>query len=129
MALQRGDARHVHKPGQVFCRVHVDDIVGALLHCLQRPATQQPSIVNVCDDKPAPSSELLGYAAHLLDCSLPEVQRFDAVKDTMSPMALSFWRDNRRVSNDRLTKELAYKLQYSSYREGLRACLSAEAHG
>ena len=129
LALQRGDARHVHKPGQVFCRVHVDDIVGALLHCLQRPATQRPSIVNVCDDRPAPSSELLGYAAHLLDCSLPEVQCFDAVKDTLSPMALSFWRDNRRVSNDRLTKELAYKLQYSSYREGLRACLSAEAHG
>ena len=127
VTLQRGDARHVHKPGQVFCRVHVDDIVGALLHCLRLPAAKRPSIVNVCDDRPAPSSELLAYAAHLLDCPLPELQWFDAVKDAMSPMALSFWRDNRRVSNRRLTKELGYALQFPSYREGLQACLRAEA--
>ena len=128
LALQRGDARHVHKPGQVFCRVHVDDIVGALLHCLRLPVSQRPSIVNVCDDRPAPSSELLAYAAHLLDCPLPELQWFDAVKDAMSPMALSFWRDNRRVKNHKLTQELGYALRYPSYREGLHACLKVEAH-
>ena len=122
-----GDARHVHKPGQVFCRVHVDDIVGALLHCLRLPAAKRPSIVNVCDHRPAPSSELLGYAAHLLGCPLPELHWFEAVQDSMSPMALSFWRDNRRVSNRRLTKELGYALQFPSYREGLQACLKAAA--
>ena len=127
LALQRGDARHVHKPGQVFCRVHVDDIVGALLHCLRLPATQRPSIVNVCDNRPAPSSELLGYSAHLLGCPLPELQWFEAVEGNMSPMALSFWRDNRRVSNRKLTQELGYALTYPSYREGLQACLKAEA--
>ena len=127
VTLQRGDARHVHKPGQVFCRVHVDDIVGALLHCLRLPAAKRPSIVNVCDNRPAPSSELLGYAAHLLGCQLPELHWFEAVQDSMSPMALSFWRDNRRVSNRRLTKELGYALQFPSYREGLQACLRAEA--
>ena len=127
VTLQRGDARHVHKPGQVFCRVHVDDIVGALLHCLRLPAAKRPSIVNVCDNRPAPSSELLGYAAHLLGCQLPELHWFEAVQDSMSPMALSFWRDNRRVSNRRLTKELGYALQFPSYREGLQACLKAQA--
>ena len=127
VTLQRGDARHVHKPGQVFCRVHVDDIVGALLHCLRLPAAKRPSIVNVCDNRPAPSSELLGYAAHLLGCPLPQLHWFEAVQDSMSPMALSFWRDNRRVSNRRLTKELGYALQFPSYREGLQACLKAEA--
>ena len=127
LALQRGDARHVHKPGQVFCRVHVDDIVGALLHCLRLTASQRPTIVNVCDNRPAPSSELLAYAAHLLDCPLPELQWFDAVKDVMSPMALSFWRDNRRVKNHKLTQELGYALRYPSYREGLHACLKVEA--
>ena len=127
LTLQRGDARHVHKPGQVFCRVHVDDIVGALLHCLRLPAAKRPSIVNVCDNRPAPSSELLGYAAHLLGCPLPELHWFEAVQDSMSPMALSFWRDNRRVSNRRLTKELGYALQFPSYREGLQACLKAQA--
>ena len=127
LSLQRGDARHVHKPGQVFCRVHVDDIVGALLHCLRLPASKRPSIVNVCDNRPAPSSELLGYAAHLLGCPLPELHWFEAVQDSMSPMALSFWRDNRRVSNLRLTKELGYALQFPSYREGLQACLKAQA--
>ncbi len=127
VTLQRGDARHVHKPGQVFCRVHVDDIVGALLHCLQLPAAKRPSIVNVCDNRPAPSSELLGYAAHLLGCPLPQLHWFEAVQDSMSPMALSFWRDNRRVSNRRLTKELGYALLFPSYREGLQACLKAQA--
>ena len=127
VTLQRGDARHVHKPGQVFCRVHVDDIVGALLHCLQLPAAKRPSIVNVCDNRPAPSSELLGYAAHLLGCPLPDLHWFEAVQDSMSPMALSFWRDNRRVSNRRLTKELGYALLFPSYREGLQACLKAQA--
>ena len=127
VTLQRGDARHVHKPGQVFCRVHVDDIVGALLHCLRLPAAKRPSIVNVCDNRPAPSSELLGYAAHLLGCPLPQLHWFEAVQDSMSPMALSFWRDNRRVSNRRLTKELGYALLFPSYREGLQACLKAQA--
>ena len=126
VTLQRGDARHVHKPGQVFCRVHVDDIVGALLQCLHLPPAKRPSIVNVCDNRPAPSSELLGYAAHLLGCPLPELHWFEAVQNSMSPMALSFWRDNRRVSNRRLTKELGYALQFPSYREGLQACLKAQ---
>jgi nucleoside-diphosphate-sugar epimerase len=123
--LQSGRSRLLHKPGQVFCRVHVDDICGAVLHCLQQPPARQPSVVNVCDAEPCSSSEQLGFAAHLLGCPLPPLQRFAAVCDQMSPMALSFWQENRRVRNDLLCRQLGYRLLYPSYREGLRACLAA----
>jgi hypothetical protein len=80
----------------------------------------------VSDDSPCPSSETLGYAAHLLGCKLPAVQRFETIAPAMSPMALSFWADNRRVSNHRLCKELGYQLLYPSYREGFAASLQEE---
>jgi nucleoside-diphosphate-sugar epimerase len=124
--LRSGKARLVHKPGQVFCRIHVDDIVGALLHALALPAEQRPAVLNVSDDAPCPSSETQGYAAHLLGCKLPELQRFEQVAGTLSPMALSFWADNRRVSNRLLCQELGYQLRYPSYREGFRASLAEE---
>ena len=124
--LRQGGARLIHKPGQVFCRIHVDDIVGALLHCAARPVEQRTPVVNVSDDAPCPSSETLGYAAHLLGCKLPPVQRFDAVAPSLSPMALSFWADNRRVSNGLLCNELGYRLRYPSYREGFAASLREE---
>jgi nucleoside-diphosphate-sugar epimerase len=124
--LRQGSARLIHKPGQVFCRIHVDDIVGALLHCAARPMERRPPVVNVSDDAPCPSSETLGFAAHLLGCKLPPVQRFDAVAPSLSPMALSFWADNRRVSNGLLCNELGYRLRYPSYREGFAASLREE---
>lgn len=126
-SLRQGESRLVHKQDQVFCRIHVDDIAGAVLHCMGQPPAQQPTLVNVVDNRPAPSSELLGYAAHLLDCKLPDYQPFERIAADLSPMALSFWRDNRRVSNRRLTQELGYQLHYPSYREGLKACLNEEA--
>ena len=124
--LQEGTARLVHKPGQVFCRIHVDDIVGALLHGLALPAERRPALLNVSDDCPCPSSETLGFAAHLLGCPLPPLQRFEAIAPAMSPMALSFWADNRRVSNRRLCRELGYRLIHPSYREGFAASLAEE---
>ncbi len=126
LGLRRGEARLIHKAGQVFCRIHRDDIVGALLHCLGLPPSQRPPLLNLVDQQPAPSSELLGFAAHLLQCPLPPYQNFEAVAPQLSPMALSFWQDNRRVSNQLLTEGLGYRLLYPSYREGLRACLSEE---
>ena len=126
--LRRGETRLVHKRGQVFCRIHVDDIVGAVMHCLALPAEQRPALLNVVDQKPAPSSEVISYAAHLLGCSLPDYQDFEAIAAELSPMALSFWRDNRRVSNRRLTQDLGYKLLYPSYREGLQGCLNEEGY-
>lgn len=124
--LAQGTARLVHKRGQVFCRIHVDDIVGALLHGLSLPPAQRPPLLNVSDDCPCPSSETLGYAAHLLGCKLPPLQRFEAIAGSMSPMALSFWADNRRVSNHLLCQQLGYQLRHPSYREGFAASLSEE---
>lgn len=124
--LRQGNARLIHKPGQVFCRIHVDDIVGALLHCAALPRAERPAVINVSDDVPCPSSETLGYAAHLLGCKLPPLQRFEAMAGSMSPMALSFWADNRRVSNRLLCQGLGYRLRYPSYREGFAASLREE---
>lgn len=127
--LRAGRSRLLHRPGQVFCRIHVDDICGTLLHCMGSPWRQQHPVVNVSDDEPCPSSEQLGYAAHLLGCKLPDVQRFDSAAAQMSAMARSFWMDNRRVSNALLCQQLGYRLRYPSYREGLRACLAEEDAG
>lgn len=124
--LRSGRSRLIHKPGQVFSRVHVDDIVGALLHCLSLPAERRPPVLNVCDDCPCPSSEILGYASHLLNLKLPAVERYDAIAADLSPMARSFWAENRRASNRLLCAGLGYRLRYPSYREGLRACLREE---
>lgn len=119
-ALLAGRARLIHKPGQVFSRIHVDDIIGALLHCLALPAAERPVTVNLADVDPCPSSETLGYAAHLLGCKLPPVERFDDVASTMSPMARSFWMENRRTDSWLLREELGYRLRYPSFREGYR---------
>ncbi|MDA0717744.1 MAG: SDR family oxidoreductase [Cyanobacteria bacterium] len=128
-ALLAGQSRLIHKPGQVFCRVHVDDIVGCLLHSLARPQQERPTVVNVTDDCPCPSSETLGYAAHLLGHKLPPIEHYFKIASSMSPMARSFWSENRRISNQLLTLQLGYELRYPSYREGYRACLVEELDG
>lgn len=128
-ALLAGESRLIHKQGQVFSRVHVDDIVGTLLHCLSLPPQQRPALLNAADNCPCPSSETLGFAAHLLGCKLPPAQRFADIAPSMGPMALSFWAENRRVSNRLLCEGLGYQLRYPSYREGYRACLAEERAG
>lgn len=128
-SLREGSTRLIHKPGQVFSRVHVDDIVGALLHCLSLPPASRPGVVNVCDDVPCPSSESLGYAAHLLGLKLPPVQRYRDIEADLSPMARSFWSENRRASNQLLCRTLGYRLRYPSFREGFQASLAEERAG
>lgn len=122
--LRRGEARLIHKPGQVFSRIHVEDIAGALLHCLALPQAQRPDTLILADQCPCPSSEMLGFAAHLLDCKLPAVQDYRTCAPTMSPMARSFWSENRRASGRRL-QQLGYRLRYPSYREGLLAVMAS----
>ena len=125
-ALRSGSSRLLHRPGQVFCRIHVDDIGGALLHCLALPQRQRPPVINVSDDAPCPASEVLGYAAHIAGCKLPPLQRYEAAAAELSPMARSFWSESRRVRNGLLTRQLGYRLRYPTYREGLRASLAEE---
>jgi nucleoside-diphosphate-sugar epimerase len=124
--LLQGTARLIHKPGQVFCRIHVDDIVGALLHNLAAPAPARPDTLILADTAPCPSSETLGFAAHLLGCKLPDYQPWQQVEASLSPMARSFWSENRRVSSRLLRQGLGYQLRYPSYREGYRASLEEE---
>ena len=127
--LQQGRARLIDKPGQVFCRIHVEDIAGAcwhLMHCAEQgdpPSPADGSVVNVVDDLPAPTADLLRHAASLLGCALPPLELFDQIVDSMSPMAQSFWSENRRVSNHRLCHELGYTLLHPDYRVGLQDCL------
>jgi nucleoside-diphosphate-sugar epimerase len=125
-SLRRGEARLIHKPGQVFSRVHVDDIVGAVLHCLTLAPERRPGTVIVADRFPCPSSETLGYAAHLLGMTLPALQPWAGVEASLSPMARSFWAENRRADSRLLRESLGYHLRHPTYREGYQACLAEE---
>jgi len=120
--LRTGKARRIDKPGHVFCRIHVDDIVRTLWTSMQQP--QPGSIYNVSDDEPTEPSNLIVEAAHLLGITPPPAIPFDPAK--MSAMSASFWEESRRVSNQKLKTELG-SLLYPTYREGLRAILQEEA--
>lgn len=119
-AIRSGKARRIIKPGQVFSRIHVDDITQVLEASMLRPDPGQ--IYNLCDDEPAPPQEVLDFAAELLGMEPPPAVPFD--KADLSPMARSFYADNKRVRNDRIKTALGVTLHYPTYREGLRALLS-----
>ena len=82
--------------------------------------------MNVVDDLPAPTAELMRHAAELLGCALPPLEPFDQIVESMSPMAQSFWSENRRVSNHKLCHELGYALLHPNYRVGLQDCLNQD---
>lgn len=121
--VRKGKAQRVHKPGQVFSRIHVADIVAALRASMARP--NPGAAYNLCDDNPAPPDEVIRYACELLGVTPPPVVPFDSA--TLSPMARSFYDDNKRVRNDRIKTELGVALRYPDYRAGLTALLQARA--
>jgi hypothetical protein len=125
--LVAGRARRIVKPGQVFNRIHVADIAQAIGGAIERRAD---GIYNVVDDEPAPPQDVTVLAAKLLDREPPpEVAFADAAK-TMTPMALSFYGENKRVENRKLKSELGVKLRYPTYREGIRSLYESGAfHG
>ncbi|MEC9027953.1 MAG: SDR family NAD(P)-dependent oxidoreductase, partial [Cyanobacteriota bacterium] len=126
-SVNTGQSRMIHKPNQVFSRIHVDDIAGAILHLIQCAADgQRPIVINVTDDMPTAYTDVLGFAAQLLGKSLPEIEPFAVAAAQMNPMALSFWQENRRVSNQLLCRELGYSLMHPNYQSGLRDCYLAE---
>ncbi|OED50861.1 NAD(P)-dependent oxidoreductase [Rhodobacteraceae bacterium (ex Bugula neritina AB1)] len=120
--LMAGKARRIVKPGQVFSRIHVDDIAQVLAASIAQP--RPGAIYNVCDDDPAPPQDVLGHAAELLGLPVPAEVPFDEAG--MTPMARSFYGENKRVRNRRIKEELGVELLYPTYREGLRAVLEAE---
>lgn len=120
--VRNGTARRIIKPGQVFGRIHVDDIAQVVVASVAKPDPGR--IYNVCDDEPAPPEDVLGYAAELLGLPLPPEEDFETAE--MTPMARSFYAESRRVRNDRIKTELGVKLRYPDYRAGLQALLAAE---
>lgn len=117
--LKDGTARRIVKPGQVFSRIHVEDIASVLEASMARP--HPGAIYNVCDDEPAPPQDVVTYAAALMGVAPPPEQPYATA--ALSPMARTFYRDNRRVRNERIKRELGVRLAYPTYREGLRALL------
>ena len=118
-SLRAGTARRIIKPGQVFNRIHVEDISRAIAACM---ATDLPGgIVNVCDDEPAPPQDVIAYAADLVGIAPPPEIPFEQAR--LSPMAATFWATCKRVSNGKLRQDIGVDLAYPTYREGLRALL------
>ena len=118
--VRDGTARRIHKAGQVFSRIHVDDIAHVLHAALQRP---HPGVYNVCDDDPASPEDILGLAADMLGLPPPPIVPYEQAE--MTPMARSFYAENKRVRNDRIKTVLGVTLDYPTYREGLAAILAA----
>lgn len=117
--VRAGAARRIIKPGQVFSRIHVDDIAQTLFASINAP--NPGAVYNLCDDDPAPPEDVLAYAAELLDLPVPPAIDYDSAD--MTPMARSFYAESKRVRNDRIKSELGVKLIYPTYKHGLQALL------
>lgn len=119
--LAQGTARRIVKPGQVFNRIHVDDIVATLAASLQKP--RAGAVYNVTDDEPAPPQDVVACAARLAGIEPPPEEAFESAP--LSPMGRSFYGENKRVSNRLIKDELGIRLRFPTYREGLAALYAA----
>ncbi|MBA4492297.1 SDR family oxidoreductase [Paracoccus sp. S1E-3] len=128
--LRNGTARRIVKPGQVFSRIHVDDIAGAILASLDRTAADEghpaatTQIYNLCDDAPSAPELTIETAARLLGLPVPPAEPF--AQAAMTPMARSFYAESKKVRNARLKQDLRYRLHYPDLEAGLRAIFAAE---
>lgn len=120
--VRAGTARRILKPGQVFSRIHAEDIAQVLLASIRAP--RPGAIYNICDDDPAPPEDVIAHAAELLGLPLPPAE--DYATAHMTPMARSFYAENKRVSNALIKDELQIRLRYPDYRSGLQAMLGTE---
>ena len=131
--VREGRAKRIVKPGQIFSRIHVADIARVLEASMARP--HPGAAYNVCDDDPAPPSDVIAFAAALLNLPPPPEVPFEQAD--LSPMARSFYEDNKRVSNSRIKRELGVALHTRAIasaclpssrraaRSSLRACRRA----
>jgi nucleoside-diphosphate-sugar epimerase len=119
--LREGRATRVVAPGQVFSRIHVDDLAAGLAASIARP--RAGGIYNLCDDEPAANSDVVAYAARLLGIEPPPETPLDL--QALSPQAQRFYAETKRVSNARAKAELGWRPAYPTYREGLAAILAA----
>lgn len=121
-SVRAGIARRIIKEGQVFSRVHVDDVVQTLLASMANP--NPGAIYNLCDDEAAPSHEVIAHACEMLGVEPPPLVPFEEAN--LPPMARSFYADNKRVSNEKIKKELGITLRHPDFESGLQACLEGE---
>jgi nucleoside-diphosphate-sugar epimerase len=117
--VRDGTARRILKPGQVFSRIHVEDIGQILAASIGQP--HPGAIYNLCDDEPAPPEDVIAHAAALLGLPIPPAENWDTAE--MTPMARSFYAESKRVRNDRIKADLGVDLLYPDYRLGLAALL------
>ncbi len=118
--VRSGAARRIDKPGQIFSRIHVEDIATVLEASMARP--RPGTVYNVCDDMPAAPQTVIAFACALLGVEPPPLVPFDQAD--LSPMARSFYDDNKRVDNARMKRELGVRLRYPDYKAGLRALMN-----
>ncbi len=123
--LRAGTARPIRAPGHAFGRIHRDDIAGGTLSAIAT-ATAGNRVLNFSDDEPAESADVIAYAANLLGLPPPAERTLAEAWPTMSPMARSFWSDNRRVLSVHTQRVLGRRWTHPTFREGLRAILAAE---
>jgi nucleoside-diphosphate-sugar epimerase len=121
--LRDATAQRVIRPGQVFSRVHVDDIASGLAALVQRP--EATGVFHLCDDLPAPPQDVTTFAAQLLGMAPPPDIAFGDAQ--LSDMAASFYAECKRVANARAKAALGWRPAYPTYREGLRAILTAQS--
>lgn len=122
--VRDGSVQRIVKKKQYFGRIHVEDIATVLRASMERP--NPGAVYNVADDLPAPPQDVAAFACELLGVEPPPPVPFEAVRETMSPMQLSFWTDSKKVRNERIKSELGVTLAYPDYKAGLRAILAAE---
>lgn len=116
--LRAGQAHRIDLPGQVFCRVHVDDIVRGVMAAIE---SGPPGIYNLADDLPAPQNDVVEYGCRVLGLPVPPLRTLEELG--LSPAARAFYAENRRVANGKARRLLGWRPHYSSYREGLAALL------
>jgi nucleoside-diphosphate-sugar epimerase len=124
--LRAGQARRMIKPGHQFGRIHRDDIARAVVVAMQQGRGTGRRVLNLVDDEPSESAVVVTEAASLLGVAPPRPVAFADALPTMSPMARSFWADNRKVASAKTKAALGIEWQYPTYREGLRAILAEE---
>jgi len=120
--VRNGTARRIIKQGQVFSRIHVEDIAAALDLSLHAP--RPGAVYNMCDDDPAPPEDVIAYAAQLLRLPVPPAVPFETAE--MTPMARSFYAESKRVRNDLIKSQLGWFPRYPDYRSGLKAMLESD---
>ena len=121
--VEEGKAHRIDLPGQIFSRVHVDDIVGAVIAAFDGP----PGVYNIADDAPASQNDVIEYACDLLQHEWPPLLSIEVAG--LSPMARGFYAENRRVSNNKAKRRLNWQPQFANYRLGLQALLDARRVG